>query len=188
MTIITAMYDADKQVTWIGSNGRATIGSFVSPAMDLKWHPIGEWLIGITGSGPKLEALKASADQFPSAATQPFEVIKFMRTAYADFDIGEMEEGLKRYSGSGLLVHKSGAVWDFDNSFCLSEVEKGAFWARGSGMDLAIGAALAMRPFVQSPKEMTKRTLEIVIAHDVDCPGEMLIQSFDSNGVLSAPE
>ena len=51
-----------------------------------------------------------------------------------------------------------------------------------------IGAALAMRPFVQSPKEVTKRTLEIVIAHDVDCPGEMLVQSFDANGVLSAPE
>ena len=188
MTIITAIHDTEEGVTWLGSNGRATIGSFIGPAVDHKWHAIGDWVIGITGSGPKLEALKAYAEKFPKSATEPFEVLKFMREAYGDFDIGEMEEGLKRYSGSGLLIHKSGAIWDFDNSFCLSEVERGMFWARGSGMDLAIGAALALRPFVPSAKEITKRTVEIVITHDVDCPGEMLLQTFDSNGILSDPE
>ncbi|MEO1136564.1 MAG: hypothetical protein AAFW68_08150, partial [Pseudomonadota bacterium] len=112
---------------------------------------------------------------------------KFMRNAYADFDIGEMEEGLKRYCGSGLLIHQDGRIWDFDNSFCLTPVAQGGFWARGSGMDLAVGASKALETFVSSPKELTRRVLEIVVANDIDSPGEVLIQTFDADGVLSDP-
>ena len=60
MTVITAMHDESLGVTWLGSNGRATIGSFVGPSVDCKWFAIEDWAIGITGSGPKLEALRAS--------------------------------------------------------------------------------------------------------------------------------
>lgn len=187
MSIITAIYDAQEKAVWVGSNGRATIGSFVGPSLDKKWIALGGWLIGITGTGPKAEALAARADAFPQDAEHPFELLKFMRQAYSDFEIGEMEEGLKRYCGSGLIVHKSGAIWDFDNSFCLTEVERGAFWARGSGMDVAIGAALALRRFKALPKETTIGALEIVISHDVDCPGELILQKFDERGVLSEP-
>ncbi len=187
MSIITAIHDPDNNVTWLGSNGRATIGSFVGPSIDKKWIALDGWALGIIGAGPKAEALHAHAGHFPKNAERPFEVLKFMRDAYREFDIGEMEEGLKRYCGSGLIVHKSGAIWDFDNSFCLTEVQRGAFWARGSGMDIAIGAALAFQQSVGLPKEVTQKTLEIVIAHDVDCPGELLLQTFDGNGVLSDP-
>lgn len=187
MSILTAIYDAEKQVTWVGSNGRATIGSFVGPSLDKKWIVLGGWLVGITGTGPKVEALQARASAFPDDAQHPVEVLKFMRQAYADFDIGEMDEGLKRYNGSGLIVYKSGAIWDFDNSFCLTEVASGRFWARGSGMDIAIGAATALGRFVKSPKDITIGVLEIVIAQDVDCPGELILQTFDRNGVLSEP-
>ena len=187
MTIITAIHDTEQNLTWLGSNGRATIGSFVGPSTDHKWFPIGEWLIGVTGTGPKLEALRACAKNFPEDAAHPFEVLKFMRDAYGEFDIGEMDEGLKRFCGSGLLIHKSGEIWDFDNSFCLTEVPKGSFWARGSGMDLALGAGLALKDYEKSPKALTRKALEIVVAVDVDCPGEALIQTFDQNGVLSDP-
>lgn len=187
MTVITAIHDSEQNITWVGSNGRATIGSFVGPSLDKKWIAMEGWLIGMTGTGPKEQALAAHAEKFPVEAKHPFEVLKFMRDAYMEFDIGEMEEGLKRFCGSGLLVHKSGAVWDFDNSFCLTAVERGAFWARGSGMDMAIGAAHALKDFTPSPKDITRRALEIVIATDVDCPGEVLVQKFDADGVLSDP-
>jgi len=187
MTVITAIYDEHEKCVWLGANGRATIGNFIAPSLDNKWAAFEGWLIGITGSGPKLEALQANAHKFPHDPQHPGEIIKFMREAYNDFDIGEMDEGLKRYAGSGLIIHKSGRIWDFDNSFCLTEVERGAFWARGSGMDLAIGAALALKEFVHSPKERTRKTLDIVIAHDVDSPGERIVQSFDQSGVLSRP-
>ncbi len=187
MTIITAIYDAKEQVTWLGSNGRATIGSYVGPSVDHKWYAIDGWAIGISGTGPKLEALEAHQKNFPKNATRPFEVLAFMKDAYSAFDIGEMEEGLKRYCGNGLLIHKSGAIWDFDNSFCLTPVSEGGFWARGSGMDLALGAGIALREFIPSPKALTKRVLEIVVANDVDSPGEILLQSFDARGVLSDP-
>ena len=187
MTIITAIHDPKENVTWLGSNGRATIGSYVSPSIDTKWFAAGGWAIGITGTGPKLEALEAHEKEFPNEATRPFEILAFMKEAYGAFDIGEMEEGLKRYCGNGLLVQKSGAVWDFDNSFCLTPVATGVIWARGSGMDLALGAGIALKEFVASPKALTKRILEIVTANDVDSPGEILLQSFDANGVLSDP-
>ena len=188
MTVITAMHDESLGVTWLGSNSRATIGSFVGPSVDRKWFAIEDWAIGITGSGPKLEALQAATNSFPEDVKYPFEIIKFVKGAYEAFDIGELDEGLKRYLGGGLLVHKSGAVWDFDNSFCVTEVPKGGFWARGSGMDLAIGAATALRSHVKSAEDITRRGLEIVIDIDVDCPGEPLVQSFNMNAELSEPK
>lgn len=187
MTVITALHDPEENVTWLGSNGRATIGSYVGPSLDHKWFAAEGWVIGITGSGPKLEALEAHAGHFPKDASRPFEILKFMKNAYSAFDIGEMDEGLKRYSGNGLLIHRSGAVWDFDNSFCLTPVEPGLIWARGSGMDIALGAGRALKEFVSSPKELTRRVLEIVVATDVDSPGEIIVQTFDANGVLSEP-
>ncbi|WP_375203913.1 hypothetical protein [Hyphococcus sp.] len=187
MTVITAIYDQAENVTWLGSNGRATIGSYVGPSIDTKWWAIHDWAIGITGAGPKLEALEANQKDFPKHATRPFEVLTFMKEAYGAFDIGEMEEGLKRYCGNGLLIHKSGAIWDFDNSFCLTPVAKGGFWARGSGMDIALGAGIALKEFMPSAKALTRRVLEITVANDVDSPGEILLQSFDADGVLSDP-
>lgn len=187
MTVITALHDPTEGVTWLGANGRATIGSYVGPSLDRKWFSAEGWVIGITGSGPKLEALEACTERFPKDASRPFEIIRFMKDAYGAFDIGEMDEGLKRYSGNGILIHKSGAVWDFDNSFCLTPVEPGVFWARGSGMDIALGAGRALKEFVLSKKELTKRVLEIVIATDVDSPGEVIVQTFNANGVLSEP-
>jgi len=187
MTILTVVDDATHGVVWVGSNGRATLGNLVGPSVDKKWLALEGWLIGITGSGPKIEALRAHTDKFPQNAQHPFEILKFMKEAYDGFDIGETEEGLKRYCGSGLIVHKSGAAWDFDNSFCLTDVPSGVFWAQGSGMDIAIGASEALNPYLKSAKDLTRRALEITIAKDVDCPGEILVQSFDRGGVLSDP-
>ena len=187
MTVITALYDPDEKVTWLGSNGRVTIGNFIGPSLDRKWIAFDEWVIGMTGTGPKEEVLRAEVDKFPKEEKHPFEILKFMRTAYLEYDIGEMDEGLKRFCGSGMLVHKSGAIWDFDNSFCLTKVDRNVFWARGSGMDIAIGAGRALTSFVSSPKEITKRVVEIVVSTDIDCPGEVVLQSFDENGVLSEP-
>ncbi len=186
MSIIAAINDVEADLVWVGSNGRATLGSLKAPSVDRKWKAMNGWLIGVTGSGPKLEALGAHANEFPDTAEYPFEVLKFMKSAYDAFDIGDTDEGLKRYCGSGLLVNKSGRIWDFDNSFCLTEVENGAFWAQGSGMEIALGAAAALSEFVSSPRERIKRAVQITIEKDVDCPGELIVQSFDRNGVLSA--
>ena len=186
MSIIAAINDTQNNVVWVGSNGRATLGSLRAPSVDRKWKAVNGWLIGITGSGPKLEALEAHANEFPDPAEYPFQVLKFMKSAYDAFDIGDTDEGLKRYSGSGMLVSKSGRIWDFDNSFCLTEVESGAFWAQGSGMEIALGAAAALVEHVSSPRERLKRAIQITIERDVDCPGEVIVQSFDRNGVLSA--
>ena len=187
MTILAVIDDPQNNVIWVGSNGRATLGNLVGPSVDKKWFAREGWLIGITGSGPKLEALSAMSEDFPKDTAQPFEIVQFMKKTYDGFDIGESDDGLKRYCGSGLLVHKSGAAWDFDNSFCLTEIPSGDFWAQGSGMDIAIGAAEALKPYGLATKELVTRVVEVTTAKDVDCPGEVIVQSFDRNGVLSAP-
>lgn len=186
MTIIAAIHDTKKNIVWLGANGRATIGSLVAPSIDTKWIAINGWVIGMTGSGPKIEALKAHESECPDDAAHPVEILKFMKNAYGDFDIGETEEGVKKYSGSGLLVHRSGRIWDFDQSFCLTSVPADTFWAQGSGMEIAIGAAQALVPHVADQRLRMHNVIEITIAKDVDCPGEVLVQSFDRDGQLSA--
>lgn len=184
MTVIAAIYDLVNQQTIVGGNNRATLGSLVSPSVDRKWLPLEGWLIGVTGDGPKIETLEACKHRFPKNARRPVDVLKYIKSAYEEFGIGEVEEGLKRYCGAGLLVHKTGGVWDFDNSLCTTEVAAGEFWARGSGMDMAIGAAHALRRYVKSPFELMQGVLEIVIRNDVDCPGRPLVQLFTRDGVI----
>ncbi|GEM_PF-1902737 len=185
MTVITAVHDTDNACVWVGSNSRATLGSIAGPPTDKKWVPLGPWLVGVTGTGPKPEAIEAIRSETDAIGDRAVDIVKLLKKAYEIFDIGETDEGLKRYCGSGIIVHKSAAIWDFDDSFCLSSVPSGMFWARGSGMDMAIGAGRALESLVQSKKDITARVVEIVIANDIDCPGEPVIQKFDAEGKLS---
>ena len=52
-------------------------------------------------------------------------------------------------------------------------------------MDLALGAGAALAEFIPEPRERLKRAVGVAIEFDVDCPGELLVQSFDRGGVLA---
>lgn len=188
MTIICAIDDQHANCVWLGSNDRTMFGSLVGPSISRKWTVFGDWVIGLSGSGPKLDALEMMRKKFPKTS-HAIEVAKFMRDAYEEYDYGDKSGTVKKFSGLGIIAHKSGQCWDFDTTLCVNPVESGRFWARGSGMKVAIGAGAVL--FDRKPsgdqqmRDLVRRAVEITIANETDCPGTPLIQKFDRSGELT---
>lgn len=184
MTILCAIDDPDQRCIWIGANDRTMFGSLIGPSQSRKWTAFGDWVIGLSGMGPKLDALEAQRKKFPKT-DHAIEVAKFMRDAYAEYEVGDKNNGVKKFAGTGLIAHKSGAIWDFDNTLCVNSVESGRFWARGSGMKVAIGAASALIEAEQDRGAFIRRVVELTIANETDCPGAPLVQKFTRDGELT---
>ena len=184
MTVICAVNDLTENCVWIGCNDCATIGNLISPSIDSKWIHIDDWLIGACGNGPLSEAVLSARKDFPPEKADAIQITNFIREAFSNFDIGETEDGYKRYSGSGMLVHKSGLVYEYDTTSCLTEVPPNVLWARGSATDMAVGASRALEEFLDSRQQLITKTIEIVIKNDLDCPGNPLIKRFTRRGEL----
>jgi len=184
VTILCAIDDPVRECIWLGANDRTMFGSLVGPSQSRKWTVFGDWVIGLSGIGPKLDALEAQRKKFPKTA-YAIEIAKFMRDAYGDYEVGDKANAVKKFSGAGLIAHKRGGIWDFDNTLCVNSIESGRFWARGSGMKVAIGAASALLAIENDRRAFIQRVVEITIANETDCPGAPLVQKFTRNGELT---
>ncbi len=185
MTIICALNDEKENCVWLGSNDRCVLDNIVVPGHDNKWVHLGEWVIGVTGSGPRDEALLSMSKEFSKKSLSVSDAIKLMRQAFSDFELGEDDDGVKRFCGAGIIVSKNGRVWDHDGSIAVTEIPAGEIWVRGSGMEMALGALKAFQQFGLTGEEIVTKTLSVVTDNDLDCPGKPFIQRFDRDGKLS---
>ena len=177
MTVICAMRDEARGVTILGCNSRSLVGSVVLPADRSKWHVFGHWACGLTGAGVTTDAVLARRDRFPHDTDDAFAVATFIRKCLTKLELGEEEDGARDYDISGLLVHRSGRLFDMDANLSLEEMNEGAFWASGSGGRVALGASHALGPEV-GPEARVRRCVEAAIALDSGCPGTPMIETF----------
>ena len=180
MTIICALYDEQKDEIWLGCNDRATIGDSPAPASASKWLQFGDWAIGVSGDGVYEQFLQLSVDKFPRDTDDPLKVFEFLRKTYEHFNLGQTKDNASTpsYGGDGLLVHRSGGIWDFDSGLALSPVPAGRLWGCGSGVDYALGADFVMAPKDFSARDRVLNAVNAAIALDVGCPGEAMIERF----------
>ena len=185
MTIICALNDPAEGCVWIGGNDRCTFGNLISPSPDNKWLPIGNWLLGFSGSGPKFELIANKRAEFEKIEGNEIEFLATFRTLLSDAGLGENDEGVQRYAGSGILIHRTGRIWDMDSTLALTSILPDTLWMRGSGMEIAMGASKALKPYNLSGHEHLSRVIEIVVDTDIDSPGQAQIQCFDRDGTLT---
>jgi len=182
MTILCALYDLDADELWLGCNDRATIGDTPSPSSASKWLKFGDWVIGLSGDESVYEQyLQLAGEKFPQETVHVLDVFKFLRQTFDDHNLGQQKSGdsAASYGVDGIIAHKSGRIWDFDNQLALSETPAGRLWACGSGADYALGVDYALQGTGKAAKERVAYAVGAAIALDISCPGEALIGIFE---------
>ncbi len=183
MTIICALHDDTTKTTYLGANSHATLGDTVAPGPSPSWFRFGKWIIAFSGEAVHTDLLELESNSFPSDADSALAVLKHLKTVFDAFNI-EHQKGdwaSPSYEVWGILVHQDGRVWDVDSHLALTAIPAGKLWARGSGMDFALGADHALQRTNATAKQRIRRALDAAIHHDVNCPGEPVIQTFPVN-------
>lgn len=94
-------------------------------------------------------------------------------------------DSVPNYRCCGILVKASGIAWDLDQKFVLTRIPEGKLWARGSGMEYAIGAAYALKSLDRelSANDIVKIATEAAIASDIYCSGNAVVTTISSTPV-----
>lgn len=179
MTILTAI--SDGKSIWLGSNYRAVISDTPLPGPHDPWLQKGNWAVGICGASVQLDILMMNAPIFEKISNDPYELADKIRDIFVAKNYFERGNGPHPDFGIYcILAHLSGQIWDLDESMALSPIPNDTIWARGSGMDYALGADYALRTFeknISLEKRITLAT-KAAIHNDVYCPGEAHIFKF----------
>ena len=180
MTVLCALYDEVNQELWLGCNDRALIGDTPAPGTASKWVIFGDWVIGLSGDSINEQLLQTAGEAFPHDTENVLDVFKFLRQTFEDFGHGRDKngDGHPSYGVNGIIAHRSGRIWDFDNQLALSEVPAGRLWACGSGAEYALGADYVLRNNDKSAEERVGFAVAAAIALDVGCPGDALVGPF----------
>ena len=178
MTIICALYDSSQDQFWLGSNSGSLIGDTILPEHKSKWVRLADWALATTGRGPIPEIFVAERAKFPNQSDDVNQVLHFMRDALEKYQIGEKDDGFQDFGFSGLLVHRTGQYFEFDSKLAITAIPQDILWARGSGMDFALGADHAAKLGNFPPEKRVEFALDAAVALDSACPGEAIVERF----------
>ncbi|WOI54573.1 hypothetical protein [Parvularcula sp. LCG005] len=178
MTIICAYRDTAAGKTWLGSNSRGLVGDTVLPGDVSKWTIFGDWAFAFSGKGLVTDVILGLEAEFPKTDKNVHAVVALIRKALRDMEIGKEDDGAMDFQTHGLLVHRSGKIYDIDGHLSVAPINEDTLWACGSGMDYALGASHALTAQSISPRDVLKSSIEAAIALDSGCPGTPIIEEF----------
>jgi ATP-dependent protease HslVU (ClpYQ) peptidase subunit len=154
------------------------IGSTLLPEDASKWSRFSSWAIATSGKGLAQDALESQRAKFPNQTDEVQQIVKWMAEAFEKAKLGEVDDGAKDYHMTALLVHSSGLVYDVDSALSVAKIPENTLWARGSGMEFALGADVSSRRAGFAADERMECALEAAISLDADCPGKPIIENF----------
>lgn len=172
MTVIAALHQDGE--TWIGSDRAWVSGERPSPCDLAKWASLdGRWL-ACSGNGATLSTLLhdperfIGADAFDTAA----KVLEFFKTSGYR---GEPSEGGGALGfGNAFIFADASGVWDIDSACCVVPINHGELWARGSGVDYALGVGHDRRG--DHSKDRVRRSIEAACRWDIYCGGRPFVR------------
>ncbi len=175
MTVICALYDDTKNTVYLGCNSGALIGDVHVPEHKSKWVRFDDWAIAFSGHSRLMGYLQLERSKFPISTDEPHRVISFIRETASKYNLGEMQEGYLSFGCATLLVHKNGTFLDLDHKMTPSEIPSGTLWARGSGMEFALGADDAVKMINYPAEQRIQYAVDAAIKLDSCCPGDTII-------------
>ena len=179
MTVICALSDATSKEVWLGCNDGITLGDTRMPGVQqTKWRSFGGWALGMAGSPLFSDLLETVRDDFPTKDVSPAAIIRFMKAVFDDRELGtrDDDDSATNYSFSAILARRDGRIWDVDSYLAIAELQPGTLWARGSGMEYALGADFPLAGCDVTPEERIRNAVEAAIYYDTGCPGEAIIE------------
>ncbi|MEM7224381.1 MAG: hypothetical protein AAF495_15480 [Pseudomonadota bacterium] len=179
MTIICALHDSAAGGTWIGANTGSTVADSPLPTYDTKWLLRGPWALGLAGDGRAFTLLEAEAESLFDSLEAPYELTQRIRQLFDDAGIKDPDKASVPAYGQAMILANAQAVFDLDSALAHSRIAEGRLWARGSGMDFALGADHALADLNLPAETRVKKALQAAMANDVFCPGEMYLHKLE---------
>jgi len=180
MTIITAL--SDGKTVWLGNNSAISIGETPLDYDFDPWVKFGDWALGVTGNSFQQDFLEANLEQLEKNSDAPLQLTMFIRTLFLEnyISVEERDAGTASFGIWCILVNKDGRVWDVDSHLAHSRIPSNKIWARGSGIDYALGADFAtLKTQPEMPhSDRVHLAIEAAIANDTSCPGSAVVSKF----------
>ena len=182
MTVICALHHDGE--TWIGADSRVMLsGGTPLPTVAQKWRVdhTGRRAVGASGDGRTVMLIREAS--IFSRTTTASDVANFLRDLVRDDGYAGKasdDRGAIGY-GSTFIYADATGVWDIDSEFAAWRIEDGRLWARGSGMDYALGADFVMRAgnlreFSEHPGTRIGMAVKAAIENDAGCGGEPFVK------------
>jgi ATP-dependent protease HslVU (ClpYQ) peptidase subunit len=172
MSVIATLIDEGGGTTWIGSDAIVSIGN-LRQVFGPKWILSGPWAIGVAGHLRAINVIQRHADALEDAEG-PFELALRLRDLFkADGFREDAEAQGPAEFGQAMLLARPDGAWIVGSEFSIVPVPEGQLWAEGTGRELAIGTAHALRAADSGLpcKEVMTRAINTAIALDVGCGG-----------------
>lgn len=176
MTIICALHDTRTGHTVIGSNVGALSGATRIPQSTTTWLIRNGRALGVTGQHRQFEILRHHADKLLGEATEPFDLSERIRNMFRDHDIfgSNRPNDPQSVFGVSMILALADGVWDFDGTLAPCRIDDDTLWARGSGMQFALGAGFACAS--TDPIIRVETAVDAARQFDVDCPGDRHVE------------
>lgn len=183
MTVLAAMHDAERRVTWIGSDTFATLGP-VKFACSPKWVVGSWWAIGCAGDG-RLQTVVASdlADELHKG-NSPADLAEKIREAVKEDGWNtNSEPGAPDY-GVWIMLANPESVWTVCSAFSVDHMK--GYWADGSGGQIAMGAMFTAKRRAMTPKDIVFEGIQAAIEHERQCGGKPWVHCLEYEVELAA--
>ena len=179
MTVICALSDKSSRAIWLGCNDGVTMGDTrMHGVCEPKWQQFGCWALGIAGSPLLGDVLETVRDDIPDNDASPSVIIQFLRVRFDECELGNRDEGdtSTSYPCSAILAHRDGRIWDVDSYLAIAALQPGTLWARGSGMEYALGADFPLASSNVTAEERVRNAIHAAIHYDTGCPGKAIVE------------
>jgi hypothetical protein len=171
MTILTALKAADD--IFYGYNDGQTVGDSPMPGQGCPWIVFGRWALGVSGSSGIFNVIRHHAADLVIDKASAADIIFKLRRILIEYGFGHRDDGEPedRYGIWCILVNIDGEIWDVDDKLAYSSIPEGILWARGSGMDYALGADFVSSKQGLAPEVRIRVATDAAIALDLFCGG-----------------
>jgi ATP-dependent protease HslVU (ClpYQ) peptidase subunit len=179
MTVICALCEKASKEVWLGCNDGVTLGDTRMPGVrEPKWQHFGSWAFGMAGSPLLSDLLETVRSNFPAKNASPLDIVRFLKAVFDEHELGSRDDDdtATSYPFSAVLAHRDGRIWDVDSYFAIAELQPGTLWARGSGMEYALGADFPLASCEVIAEERVRNAVEAAIHYDTGCPGAAIVE------------
>lgn len=183
MTVLAAMHDRERKVTWIGSDTYASMGG-VKFHCAPKWVVGSWWAVGCAGDG-RLHTLVESrlTDELGEDRTA-IDLAERLREIVKEDDWNtSTRTGAPDYDVWIMLANPEG-VWTVCSAFSVDRMK--SYWADGSGGQVAMGAMFATQDRGLRPREIVRIGVEAAIEHERSCGGRAWVHGLEREIELAA--
>lgn len=176
MTIICALH-VPKKGTWIGADSRVSSRSFVYPMPARKIARIGARALLVCGSGMTMTLVKRHQARLLAKDDPDAVAMALMQMQErAKYRLDKDDASALSY-GQVFIYATPKGVWDIDSAGAWLAVEPGKLWARGNGIDFALGYDLAVRQRGGIPeRDRIHGALFAATTYDLSCGEPFVIE------------